>query len=109
MMFHPQMGVLNYLLSLVGLPPSLWVYAPETVIPVLVLVLLEFGLWLTGYGYPTRFFVRHAAGSGGVHGDSGQEGRGNLEGSLGIPPEETPASKEVRRTIQGSALSRQVA
>jgi multiple sugar transport system permease protein len=38
MMFHPQMGVLNYLLSLVGLPPSLWVYAPETVIPALVLV-----------------------------------------------------------------------
>ncbi len=38
MMFHPQMGVLNYLLSLVGLPPSLWVYAPETVIPSLVLV-----------------------------------------------------------------------
>jgi multiple sugar transport system permease protein len=38
MMFHPQMGVLNYLLSLIGLPPSLWVYAPETVIPSLVLV-----------------------------------------------------------------------
>ena len=28
MMFHPQLGVLNYLLSLVGLPPSLWVYSP---------------------------------------------------------------------------------
>ena len=26
MMFHPQLGVLNYLLSLVGLPPSAWVY-----------------------------------------------------------------------------------
>ncbi|CAA9536379.1 MAG: ABC transporter, permease protein 1 (cluster 1, maltose/g3p/polyamine/iron) [uncultured Thermomicrobiales bacterium] len=38
MMFHPQLGVLNYLLSLVGLPPSLWVYAPDTVIPALVLV-----------------------------------------------------------------------
>jgi multiple sugar transport system permease protein len=38
MMFHPQLGVLNYLLSLVGLPPSLWVYSPETVIPALVLV-----------------------------------------------------------------------
>ena len=24
MMFHPQLGVLNYLLSLVGLPPQLW-------------------------------------------------------------------------------------
>jgi len=38
MMFHPQLGVLNYLLSLVGLPPSLWVYSPRTVIPSLVLV-----------------------------------------------------------------------
>ena len=38
MMFHPQLGVLNYLLSLVGLPPSSWVYASSTVIPTLVLV-----------------------------------------------------------------------
>ncbi|MDQ3696270.1 MAG: sugar ABC transporter permease [Chloroflexota bacterium] len=38
MMYHPQLGVLNYLLSLIGLPPSLWVYAPDTVIPSLVLV-----------------------------------------------------------------------
>lgn len=38
MMFHPQLGVLNYLLLLVGLPPQLWVFAPETVIPSLVLV-----------------------------------------------------------------------
>ena len=38
MMFHPQQGVLNYLLSLVGLPPSLWVYSPTVVIPSLVLV-----------------------------------------------------------------------
>ena len=38
MMFHPQQGVLNYLLSLVGLPPSLWVYSPSLVIPSLVLV-----------------------------------------------------------------------
>jgi multiple sugar transport system permease protein len=38
MMFHPQLGVLNYLLDLVGLPPSLWVYSPATVIPSLVLV-----------------------------------------------------------------------
>ena len=38
MMFHPQLGVLNYLLSLSGLPPSLWVYSPNTVIPTLVLV-----------------------------------------------------------------------
>lgn len=38
MMFHPQLGVLNYLLTSVGLPPSLWVYSPTTVIPSLVLV-----------------------------------------------------------------------
>ena len=38
MMFHPQLGVLNYLLSLVGLPPQLWVFAPNAVIPSLVLV-----------------------------------------------------------------------
>jgi multiple sugar transport system permease protein len=38
MMFHPQLGVLNYLLSTIGLPPQLWVYSPATVIPSLVLV-----------------------------------------------------------------------
>jgi multiple sugar transport system permease protein len=38
MMFHPQFGVLNYLLERVGLPASLWVYAPDTVIPALAMV-----------------------------------------------------------------------
>ena len=38
MMFHPQLGVLNYLLSLASIPPQLWVYEPRTVIPSLVLV-----------------------------------------------------------------------
>jgi multiple sugar transport system permease protein len=38
MMFHPQQGVLNYLLTSIGLPPSLWVYSPTLVIPSLVLV-----------------------------------------------------------------------
>jgi len=38
MMFHPQLGILNYLLSLVGLPKSLWVFHPSTVIPSLVMV-----------------------------------------------------------------------
>jgi multiple sugar transport system permease protein len=38
MMFHPQLGVLNYLLSFVGIPPQLWVFHPDTVIPSLVLV-----------------------------------------------------------------------
>lgn len=38
MMFHPQLGVLNYLLSLVGIPPSRWIYDQDTVIPTLVLV-----------------------------------------------------------------------
>jgi multiple sugar transport system permease protein len=38
MMFHPQLGVLNYLLTSVGLPPSSWVYSAGTVIPTLVMV-----------------------------------------------------------------------
>jgi multiple sugar transport system permease protein len=38
MMFHPQQGVLNYLLTSIGLPPSLWVYSPTFVIPSLVIV-----------------------------------------------------------------------
>lgn len=38
MMFHPQLGVLNYLLSLVGIGPQAWVYSPGTVIPTLVMV-----------------------------------------------------------------------
>ena len=38
MMFHPQQGVLNYLLSLVGISPSEWVYSPTLAIPCLVLV-----------------------------------------------------------------------
>jgi multiple sugar transport system permease protein len=38
MIFNPQLGVLNYLLSLVGIPPQLWVFHPATVIPSLVLV-----------------------------------------------------------------------
>lgn len=38
MMFHPQQGVLNYLLSLMGISPSEWVYSPRLAIPCLVLV-----------------------------------------------------------------------
>lgn len=38
MMFHPQQGVLNYLLSLLGIPPSEWVYSPRLAIPCLMLV-----------------------------------------------------------------------
>lgn len=38
MMFHPQIGVLNYLLSLFGIPKQLWVYSADTVIPTLALV-----------------------------------------------------------------------
>jgi len=38
MMFHPQLGVLNWLLAQVGLPPSMWVYSASTVIPTLVVV-----------------------------------------------------------------------
>jgi multiple sugar transport system permease protein len=38
MMFHPQQGVLNYLLSLVGIGPSEWVYSPRLAILCLVMV-----------------------------------------------------------------------
>lgn len=38
MMFHPQQGVLNYLLSLAGIGPSEWVYSPALAIPCLVMV-----------------------------------------------------------------------
>jgi multiple sugar transport system permease protein len=37
-MFHPQLGVLNYILTSVGLPPSLWHTSIDTVIPTLVMV-----------------------------------------------------------------------
>lgn len=38
MTFHPQLGVLNWLLAQVGLPPSMWVYSTSTVIPTLVMI-----------------------------------------------------------------------
>ncbi|TCS03174.1 MULTISPECIES: sugar ABC transporter permease [unclassified Rhizobium] len=38
MMFHPQLGVLNYLLSLIGIGPQEWIYNQNSVIPSLVLV-----------------------------------------------------------------------
>ena len=38
MMFHPQLGVLNYILTSFGLPPSAWSYDAVSVIPTLVLV-----------------------------------------------------------------------
>ncbi|MEJ1975990.1 MAG: sugar ABC transporter permease [Acetobacteraceae bacterium] len=38
MMFHPQLGVLNYLLTSVGIPPSAWVFDSASVIPTLVMV-----------------------------------------------------------------------
>jgi len=38
MMFHPQLGVLNYILTSMGLPPSQWTYSADTVIPTLVMV-----------------------------------------------------------------------
>lgn len=43
MMFHPQLGVLNYLLSQVGVGPLQWVFHPNTVI--LSLVLVETWQW----------------------------------------------------------------
>ena len=50
MMFHPQLGVLNYLLSLFGIPPSEWVFSTSTVIPTLVMLILLGGL----AGMPTE-------------------------------------------------------
>lgn len=38
MMFNPTLGMLNYLFSLVGLPPQLWASDPWTALPSLVLV-----------------------------------------------------------------------
>jgi multiple sugar transport system permease protein len=38
MMFHLQLGILNYLLSLVGVPPQAWVFHPASVIASLVMV-----------------------------------------------------------------------
>jgi multiple sugar transport system permease protein len=38
MMFNPTLGVLNYFLGLIGLPPSVWVADPDMVIPSLVIV-----------------------------------------------------------------------
>lgn len=38
MTFHPQLGVLNWLLAQMGLPPSMWVYSTSTVIPTLVMI-----------------------------------------------------------------------
>ena len=37
-MLNPQIGALNYFLSLIGLPPSLWISSAKTVILFLVLV-----------------------------------------------------------------------
>lgn len=38
MMYHPQLGILNYLLKQIGLAPWTWTYASSTAIPALVLV-----------------------------------------------------------------------
>jgi len=38
MMYHPQLGVLNYLLSLAGIPPQEWIFNQNTVIASLVAV-----------------------------------------------------------------------
>lgn len=43
MMYHPQLGVLNYLLSLVGIPAQGWIFDQDTVI--LSLVMVETWQW----------------------------------------------------------------
>lgn len=40
----PDLGLLNNVLKSIGLPTSMWIYSPDTVIPSLVLM----GLWSTG-------------------------------------------------------------
>jgi multiple sugar transport system permease protein len=37
-MFNPSMGVLNWFLEILGLPPSVWLASPKTVIPSLLMV-----------------------------------------------------------------------
>ena len=43
MMFHPQLGVLNYFLSLLHISPQLWIYSPHSVI--LTLSIVETWQW----------------------------------------------------------------
>ncbi len=38
MMYHPTLGVLNYFLTSLGLPPNLWTYDASTVLPALAIV-----------------------------------------------------------------------
>jgi multiple sugar transport system permease protein len=38
LMYHPTLGVLNYFLTVIGLPPWSWTYSSSTVIPALVIV-----------------------------------------------------------------------
>ena len=37
-MMHPSIGILNFLLGSIGLPPFMWVYNQHTVIPTIILV-----------------------------------------------------------------------
>ena len=37
-MFNPMFGVINYFLSIVGLPPGEWIFAEKTAMPALILV-----------------------------------------------------------------------
>jgi multiple sugar transport system permease protein len=38
MMFHPQLGVLNYFLSLLHVPPQPWIFSTRSVLPTLAIV-----------------------------------------------------------------------
>ena len=51
-MFDVHLGVVNYLLGLVGLPPQRWLHEPATAMPVVVL----YGLW-HGVGYTMMIFL----------------------------------------------------
>lgn len=59
-LFQPRYGLLNYLLSLVRLPPQLWVYSTRLVVPSLALI----SLWGVG-----RSMLIYLAGLQGLPGD----------------------------------------
>lgn len=42
-MFNPSLGVLNYFLDVIGLPASLWIFHPDTVLPSIALIEIWIG------------------------------------------------------------------
>ena len=46
MMYHPTLGVMNYLVTLIGLPPFKWTYSSA-------LALSPWPWWMSGNGRPS--------------------------------------------------------